>query len=113
MNLVSLRATGLQDWLLQRITAVVLTAYLLFLVTYLFLHIPLDFVSWQHLFRQPVMKAASLISLLSVCVHAWLGLWMVITDYIKPIFLRISINSILLLILLSYLIWGITILWHI
>lgn len=113
MNLVSLGATGLQDWLFQRLTAVILTIYILFLTGYGVVHYPLDFFTWQSLFHNPWMRLASLISLFSVSLHAWLGLWMVVTDYIKPVGLRIAINSLLLLMILSYLIWGITILWRI
>jgi succinate dehydrogenase / fumarate reductase membrane anchor subunit len=112
MNIVSLGKTGLQDWLLQRLTALVLIAYLLFLGTYLYLHSPMDFSVWQALFQTIGMQIATFIVLLSIGIHTWLGLWMIITDYIKPKALRLAVTSILVLIMLSYLIWGIIILWR-
>ena len=110
MNIVSLGMTGLQDWLLQRLTALILAGYLFFLTGYIVWHAPVDFLAWQALFQTTGMRIASLVAMLSLGAHTWLGLWMIITDYIKPVFLRVFISSILVLVMLSYLIWGITIL---
>jgi succinate dehydrogenase / fumarate reductase membrane anchor subunit len=112
MNIVSLGKTGLQDWLLQRLTALVLIAYILFLATYLCRHSPVDYQVWQTLFESIGMQIATFIVLLSLSIHTWLGLWMIVTDYIKPRALRLVVTSILVLVMLSYLIWGITILWR-
>lgn len=113
MKLVALGTTGLQDWIFQRLTAVIVTAYIFFLIGYSFLYSPMDFQSWQALFNHSWMRIFSLITLFSVSLHTWLGLWMVMTDYIKLAFLRLMISSLLLLTIFSYLIWGITILWRI
>lgn len=109
MNIVSLGATGLQDWLLQRLTAVFLVGYLLFLSIYLCLHAPVDFFVWEALFNNTGMRIATLMVIVSTLIHTWLGLWMIITDYIKPVFLRVAVSSIAVFIMLGYLIWGITI----
>lgn len=113
LNIVSLGKTGLQDWLLQRLTAIVLVGYLLFLISYISLHAPIDFSSWQALFQNPWMRISTLVVILSLSVHTWLGLWMIITDYIKPKFVRLLVTSILAFTMLGYLIWGITIVWRI
>ena len=66
---------------------------------------------WSNLIFQPIMQALGLVALFSMLLHAWIGLWVVITDYIKPPFLqKLSIYTVLLLITI-YLIAGITILW--
>ena len=117
MNLVTLGMTGLQNWLLQRITAIILLFYVLFLSGYIvvshFWAEPIDFLKWQALFNNPWMRLASLITLVSVSFHAWLGLWIIIQDYIKCTIVRLVITSSLLLVIFSYFIWGITILWRI
>lgn len=117
MSLVTLGMTGLQNWLIQRLSAIILLSYVLFLAGYIlvshFWAEPVDFLKWQALFSNPWMRLASLITLVSVSFHAWLGLLTIIEDYIKCTIVRLVITGSLVLVIFSYLIWGITILWHI
>ena len=101
---------GLRDWLWQRISALVLAVYTLFLVGYILLHPSLEFVVWQGLFQHIAMQVFSLMALLSLVIHAWIGIWTVITDYIKPTGLRLCIQSLVMLTLTACLIWGVIIL---
>ena len=34
------------------------------------------------------MKIFSLAALVSICAHAWIGMWTLSTDYLKPVVLR-------------------------
>ncbi|MGD9592998.1 MAG: succinate dehydrogenase, hydrophobic membrane anchor protein [Candidatus Berkiella sp.] len=43
--------------------------------------------------------------------HAWIGLWTVLTDYVKPLLIRYVFQAIILLALFVYVVWGIFILW--
>lgn len=104
---------GLQDWLVQRVTAVILLLYLFFLVGYWILHPQLSYSEWYHLFTSPVMQMGSLLVLLSLAAHAWIGMWTVITDYVKPLFLRLLIEVSIIIGLLIEVIWGIKIIWRI
>lgn len=110
-NVTSLTGNGLKDWLIQRVTAVYLGIYTLFLVGFILSHPQLNYGQWVALFNHPVMKLASTLSLLAVLLHAWIGLWTVSTDYIKPTGLRIIFQVAILGILLLLFIWGIMILW--
>jgi succinate dehydrogenase / fumarate reductase, membrane anchor subunit len=65
------------------------------------------------LYAHWTMRIFSLLALLSLFYHAWIGIWTVITDYIKPVALRLIIEIIVVLALICYLIWGIEILWGI
>ncbi len=112
----SLGRSGLQDWLIQRISAMVIVSYILFVSMYLLLGKytnGLHYESWRMLFSYPAMRMASAISLLSLVAHAWIGLWVVSTDYIKSIILRLAIQIVVAIYLFSNLIWGITILWSV
>lgn len=102
---------GLRDWLIQRFSAVFLAAYTLFLVFFVLTHPELTHEQWQWLFSNMVMQVSTVIALIMVALHAWVGLWTVLTDYVKPIFLRYFLQGLILLILLGYVIWGILILW--
>lgn len=113
MNISSLTGNGLRDWLVQRLTSVVLAAYLLFLLGFFLMHPAVDFFAWQSLFSSNWMRVFSVLAMLSLALHAWVGIWTVITDYLKPIALRLTVQTIVLLALLAYFIWGIEIFWGI
>ena len=66
---------GIADWIAQRLSAVILTAYTLFLTAYFLTNPAIDFPTWQALFHQLWMKIFTLLALLSVAVHGWIGLW--------------------------------------
>ena len=108
---MSLGGTGLRDWLFQRLTAVILAAYTILIMIYLGLYYPVDFNTWQNLFNNPFMRIASVLALMSLSLHAWLGLWIIMTDYIKPIILGLIIKGLVLISILGYLIWGVKLIW--
>lgn len=112
-NVTSYSGNGLRDWLVQRVSAVVLGIYFLFLF-FMFLTNPgLDYATWQGLYSQIWMKVFTILALLSLFAHSWIGIWTVLTDYIKPASLRVSLEVLVILALLGYLIWGIAIVWSI
>ena len=76
----SMGRSGLYDWLMQRVTAVILLAY--FLLVGCVLVCGVDYASWKALYSQTWMRVFSLLALLSLGMHAWVGLWAVFTDYL-------------------------------
>lgn len=105
--------TGLQDWLLQRVTALILAAYTLFLLLFFIRHHPVSYSAWQQLFEGTWMRFASVLAILSLCAHAWIGVWTVTTDYIKPLMIRLPLQIIVMLSLLYEVWWGIQIVWRV
>ncbi|MGD9786588.1 MAG: succinate dehydrogenase, hydrophobic membrane anchor protein [Sulfuricellaceae bacterium] len=102
---------GLRDWLMQRITAVVMAAYSL-VFAFLLLTRPVhDFAAWRALFAPEWMKLASLLFALSLMLHAWVGVRDILMDYVKPAGLRLSLQSATILVLVSYAAWTVQILW--
>jgi len=110
-NVTSLTGNGLKDWLIQRVTAVYFAVYVFFLFGFLLLHPGLSFEQWHALFANHVFQIASAIALLALSLHAWIGIWTVTTDYIKCTALRISVQLVVVLWLLSQFIWGLMIVW--
>ena len=110
-NVTSLSGNGLRDWLVQRVSAVILGVYALFILIYLVMHPGIDFASWGNLFSNTGMRVFSFLALLSLVLHAWVGVWTIFTDYIKPYVLRLVLQVLLILALFSYLAWGSKILW--
>ncbi|WP_295801686.1 succinate dehydrogenase, hydrophobic membrane anchor protein [uncultured Microbulbifer sp.] len=110
--------SGLYDWFIQRVSAVVLVAYTLFIVGFIFLSKDFGYDSWSALFEQRWVRVFSLVALISTIAHAWIGLWSVITDYLtnrmmggKATVLRILVEVLLGAVAVFYAVWGIEILW--
>ena len=107
----SLTGNGLRDWLIQRVSALVIGAYSVFILFYIGLHPHLDYSTWQQLFSHLSIRIFTLVTLFCVLVHTWIGMWTVFTDYIKPSCLRITLICLLILVLFGYLFCGIEIIW--
>lgn len=107
----SLGRSGLHDWIIQRLSAVVLAVYAIYMANFLLTTPSFSFQLWQALFHDSFFKVISLLALISLMFHAWIGLWTVSTDYIKPQAIRFLFQSLLILFCLSCLIWGVQILW--
>lgn len=110
-NVTSLTGNGLKDWLIQRVTAVYFAVFSFFVIGFLIAHPDLSFATWHELFSNIWMKLAFIIALITLSLHAWVGIWTVTTDYMKSTFLRVSVQMLVVLWLLGQFIWGIMILW--
>jgi len=106
-------ASGLKDWLVQRVTAVVLAVYILFLLDFIIVHPELPYHVWHDLFAATWMRIFSLMALLSLVLHAWIGIWGVLTDYVKCVWMRLSLEIIVVLALIGYFLWAVNILWSV
>ncbi len=103
--------SGSRDWLVQRFSAVFLAIYTIFLFAFIVMHPDFAYEQWQSLFSSRIMQLSTLFALLCIAAHAWIGLWTVLTDYVKPILIRYILQSLILLALFVYVVWGIFILW--
>jgi succinate dehydrogenase / fumarate reductase, membrane anchor subunit len=117
-SVTSFGRSGLYDWLIQRVGGVVMAAYVIFIVAYLASNPELTYEQWQTLFGQLWVRVFSFVTLLSFIAHAWIGLWAVLTDYLtvrlmgdKATVLRIIAQVVLGGVSVTYLIWGIEIIW--
>lgn len=110
-NITSLTGNGLKDWLVQRVTAVYFAAYSLFLLFFLFTHPHLQYAQWSELFHCMLFKIASILALLALSLHAWVGVWTVTTDYMKCTVVRLSVQMGVLAWLLGQFVWGLMIMW--
>jgi succinate dehydrogenase / fumarate reductase membrane anchor subunit len=102
---------GLRDWVVQRVTAVMMAVYVLFIAGYVVLHPDMGYDRWTGLFANQFMRSCSLLFLLAVYFHAWIGVRDIVMDYVKPAGIRLSIYVAVILVLLLYAIWGVQILW--
>ncbi|PCM46424.1 succinate dehydrogenase, hydrophobic membrane anchor protein [Marinobacter sp. ANT_B65] len=109
-SVTNIGRNGVQDWIIQRVSAYVLAFYTLFLLGF-FATTDVDFQVWQALFDQAWFKIFTLLALLSIGAHAWVGLWTVSTDYIKSAVQRFLFQAAFILVIFVYVVWGIQIIW--
>lgn len=102
---------GLREWLIQRVTAVVMAVYSVALVVYLLLQPSLNYDVWTALFSGLVVRTFTLLFLLSLFYHAWIGVRDIVMDYIKPASVRLVIHTLVIMALALYAIWSVQILW--
>ena len=102
---------GLRDWLIQRVTAVVMALYLLVIAGFLLWQPAFGYDTWIELFSGNVMRTFSLLFQLSVFYHAWIGVRDIVMDYVKPAGIRLVIHVTVILALILYTIWSVQILW--
>ena len=110
-NQASMKRNGIQDYVTLRASAAVITAFSLFMV-YFFIATPeITFDVWQALFASVYMKAFTLLALIAIMMHVKIGLWQVLTDYVKAYKVRIVLQFILNLIAVAYVAVGLFVLW--
>lgn len=123
-TVTSLGRSGLSDWLVQRVSAVILLAYVIFLLCAV--ACGPDYAQWKQLFSRTSVQVFSTIALLATVAHAWIGAWSVLTDYVtdrffklelgidlggKAIVLRLALSVFVVLLMAAFTIWGAKILW--
>lgn len=102
---------GLRDWLIQRISAAVMAVYSLSMAVYLLMQPRLDYDVWTGLFSSLAVRTFTLLFLLCLFYHAWIGIRDIVMDYVKPARVRLSIYILVILASLLYTIWSVQILW--
>ena len=102
---------GLRDWLAQRITAVVMAVYTVVFVIAILKLPAFEFGHWKIMWSSGFMRYATLLFLVCLFLHAWIGMRNIFMDYIKPTWLRITLYAAVILALVAYGAWAVQILW--
>lgn len=103
-----LTGSGSRDWIVQRISAVVLAVYSLVMLGWFLTHTP-SFELWRGFMLSMPMRLFSVLAVISLAGHAWVGMWTVFTDYIKSSGLRLVLQAAMILAVIVYLFWGVMI----
>jgi len=80
--------SGVHDFILIRTSAVILALYSLFMASFFITTPEVTFDVWRSLFASMPVKIFTFLALLSLLIHVWIGLWQVLSDYVKSPFLR-------------------------
>lgn len=103
--------SGLKEWVLQRLTGMYISGYILFIFFYLYFLNCLDYNSWFNLFNAFYFKIVTILFIFSLVLHAGIGMSIILTDYIKNSFLRVFLDFVINLTLFSYIFCIMQILW--
>ena len=80
--IASLGRSGVADFVLQRISAVVLAAYGLCVLGF-FASGPVSQVRLAEFFGALPMQAFTTLAVVALAAHAWIGMWTIGTDYVR------------------------------
>jgi succinate dehydrogenase / fumarate reductase membrane anchor subunit len=105
---------GLKDWLIQRITAVLMVLYVIFIVILLLTAAGpySDYTAWKNLFNHQWMRFATLIFFICLFWHAWIGIRNILMDYVHATAVRLTLQILVIVSLLFYTVWTADILWN-
>lgn len=113
IQLLTRQYPGMRLWLSQRLTALFMAFYILFLLSLLAIIQPSGHAAW-HAFIAPIwFRVATLVFFMCLFMHAWLGVADVLKDYVFNKTLRAYMQMGVDFLLVIYLVWASIILWNV
>ncbi|TLU61343.1 succinate dehydrogenase, hydrophobic membrane anchor protein [Thalassotalea litorea] len=112
-NVATLGRSGVHDFILIRASAIILALYSIFMLGFFIVSDDVTYESWTALFACLPMKIFTILAVLAVLIHAWIGIWQVLTDYVKNTALRGFLQFIFTITLFVYVaavfltVWGV------
>jgi succinate dehydrogenase / fumarate reductase membrane anchor subunit len=103
---------GMRDWLSQRVTATLMAVFTVVLLLQVMLGGPLGYDRWAGIFAAQWMKLLTLVVLVSLGWHAWVGIRDVWMDYVKPVGVRLALQVCTIVWLIACMGWAIQVLWR-
>jgi succinate dehydrogenase / fumarate reductase membrane anchor subunit len=102
---------GIGDWLLQRLTAVVMAGYTVAMGAALLACRPSGYADWKALFDGGIVRLGTLIFLVALLYHAWVGVRDIVMDYVKHAGIKLAAMTLVAIVLIAQLAWSAAILW--
>ena len=87
--------SGLLAWTLQRLTAIFMLVFCVFVLLRFTFERPHSFREWHAWVASPLMLFAMALFFVALALHTWVGLRDVIMDYVHSFALRIYLFSLL------------------
>jgi succinate dehydrogenase / fumarate reductase membrane anchor subunit len=107
---------GTAQYIIQRVTAIVLAVYTLVLLIGILSMTGFTYEGWRNLFTfgvlgMPVGQVLATLAFLSLAWHAYIGIRDIWMDYVKPVGIRLGLYVLSILWLAGAAIYFITIVW--
>lgn len=87
------KVSGFQAWVVQRLSAIYLAVYIIYLVGHFSLSPPASYAAWKAWLASPVVSVSLALFFVSLLLHAWIGIRDVVIDYIHLLALRLIVLS--------------------
>ena len=103
---------GLRDWLAQRITSVVMALFTVALIVQILLPGEMGYDKWAAMFSRQWMKVLTFTVVVSLLIHAWVGMRDIWMDYVKSVGVRLTLQAATIVWLVGCAGWAIQVLWR-
>lgn len=97
---------GLKDWLIQRVTAVVMAVFTIIVIAGVLAGAGASQDAWRAFLGYPLIKFLAFLFVVSLAYHAWIGVRDIWMDYVKPTGIRVFLHVMTLLVLVGYAGWA-------
>lgn len=118
-NAASPGRRGLFDFLVQRVSAVILGLFALCVGGWFAVNPGAGHVELVGYLGMPVMMVFASLAIVSLIAHTWIGMWTIGTDYLRPHYfgcvasgVRLAYQVAVGLVLLGYGAWAILVIWR-
>jgi succinate dehydrogenase / fumarate reductase membrane anchor subunit len=103
---------GMRDWLSQRVTAVLMALFTVVLIVQVLMPGAMGYDKWAGIFAAQWMKLFTLVVIVSLGWHAWVGVRDIWMDYVKPVGLRLVLQVATIAWLVACVGWAVQVLWR-
>lgn len=103
---------GSRDWLSQRVTAVLMALFTLAVIVQVLMPGEMGYYKWAGIFASQWMKVLTFVVIVSLALHAWVGVRDIWMDYVKPVGIRLGLQVFSIVWLLGCAGWAVQVIWR-
>ena len=103
---------GMRDWLSQRVTAVLMALFTLPVIVQVLMPGEMGYYKWSGIFASQWMKVLTFVVIVSLALHAWVGVRDIWMDYVKPVGIRLGLQVFSIVWLLGCAGWAVQVIWR-
>lgn len=103
---------GMRDWLMQRITAVIMVVFFLIILMSALISPDMGFNWWAGLMAYPLMQGLAMVTFVALAWHAWVGMRDIWMDYVKHTGIRLILHILTITWVLACLLYAMRVLWR-
>jgi succinate dehydrogenase / fumarate reductase, membrane anchor subunit len=107
---------GIGDFMIQRITAIILAVYSIILLIGILMMPGFTYEAWRNVFMfklggLPLGQVLATLAFFALCWHAWIGVRDIWMDYVNPVGVRLLLQVLTVLWLIGSAVYFVTIIW--
>ena len=103
---------GMRDWLSQRVTATLMALFTLAVIVQVLLPGEMGYDKWAGMFSRQWMKVLTVVVIVSLLIHVWVGMRDIWMDYVKPVTVRLVLQVATIVWLVGCAGWAVQVLWR-